>query len=269
MTISSQALITLQENYTDNSRFITKSLLMKDIFNKVRTVAQLDKHVILIGEVGVGKKRLAHTIHKSSRRAEGPFHSFYCIDLDESEFRDAFWEQIYFENEHLSLKYNVLEKASNGILFLDQFSELSDTLMLNMINSYIHGSKQLFRYNSGASPRLIMSVNQNAYKQLSQTAVWDQLLILLNPISIVLPPLRERKEDIPVLIEAILEEIRSSEPDCRKVRIASDTLRKCMAYDWPGNIRQLKNAILQGMVLSHCDVIEDHHLPFSMNWELP
>lgn len=248
---------------------ISESILMKDIFSKVKSVSSLDKHIVLIGEIGVGKKRLAQIIHKHSHRDQGPFYTFYCIDINEAKFKEAFWENIHFDNEHLQIKYKALEKAGGGILHMDQFSELSGDYMLNIVNSYIRGCNQLFKYNTSMSPRLILSVCQDAFQELVKTEVWDQLLELLNPISIMLPPLRERKEDIPALIKTFLAEAKSSEPAWSNLSITPEAVKECMTYSWPGNVRQLKNAILQGSVLSHGETIEIHHLPFSMNWKLP
>lgn len=249
--------------------FQTKSPLMKDIFQKVKSVAHLDKHLVLIGEIGVGKKSLAHAIHRNSSRAKGPFHSFYCMNTNEDEFKEAFWEQVHVENDHLILKYDVLEKASNGVLYLNKFSELSTSFKLNIIESYIHGCNQLFRYNVATSPRLIISLSQDSFQQFMKTAVWAKLLALLNPVSIMLPPLRERREDIPGFIGSFIEEAGKSEPAWYRLGITDDAIQECLAYKWPGNIRQLKNAIYQGALLSKGQLIESHHLPFSMNWQLP
>lgn len=265
------AIITYRlTNYEpEDSSFSTNSVLMKDIFKKVKSIARLDKHLILIGEIGVGKKRLAHIIHKHSHRKHGPFHSFYCIDMNEAKVKEAFWEHIYIENEHLHLKYDVLEKASGGILYLDQFSELSNSFMLNVIDSYIRGCNQLFKYNPVYSPRLIISISQDAFQRIINSEVWNHILKSLNPISIMLPPLRERKEDIPALIETFLDEVKNTEPEWHNLDIAPEAMSECLMYAWPGNVRQLKNAIMQGAVLSHGKIIECHHLPFSMNWKLP
>ncbi len=270
MKKSSNPKIPRALNYAaDESDFVTKSSLMRDIYNKLISIARIDKHVILIGEIGVGKNKLAHLIHSNSERAGGPFHTFHCIDMNEAEFKEAFWEQIEFEEEHLKLRYDVLEKASNGILFLDQFSELSATFMLNIIDSYIQGCQQLFRYSHAASPRLIISISQNAFQRLHQTEVWNQLLTSLDPLSLTVPPLRERKEDLPDLIDLFLAEVKASEPTWQELSIAPAAVEECLSYDWPGNIRQLKNAIFQGAVLSHGNTIECQHLPFSMKWKLP
>lgn len=242
---------------------------MKDIYQKVKSIAHLDKHLILIGEIGVGKKSLVHAIHRNSSRAKGPFQSFYCMNTTEDEFKEAFWEQVRIENEHLVLRYDVLEKASNGILYLNKFSELTDAFKLNIIDSYIHGCNQIFRYNFSTSPRLIISISQDSFQQFIKTEVWDKLLVLLNPVSIMLPPLRERREDIPAFIKTFIEEARTSEPAWHRLGISDDAMCECVAYKWPGNVRQLKNAIFQGALLSEGHMIESHHLPFSMNWQLP
>lgn len=247
----------------------SKSVLMQDIFNKVLRLSRRDTHVIIIGEIGTGKKWLARIIHENSQRASGPFHSFYCVDIDEAEYRDAFWEQLQFEEEHITLKYDAIEKASGGILYLDQFSELPDSYMVNIIDSYSKGCNQLFKYNMGIRPRLIISMNQDSYNSLLAAPVWDNLLQQLDPVAIMLPPLRERKEDIPMFIDLFLQEIREKYSEWRSVSMSAQAMYECFNYDWPGNIRQLKNALLQGAVLSYGGTIESHHLPFSMSWKLP
>lgn len=259
----------LQKPETGNIGKTSQSLLMQDIFSKVLSLSRLDTHVIIIGEIGTGKKWLAQIIHENSKRADAPFHSFYCVDIDESEYKDAFWEQLQFDEEHFTLKYDAIEKASGGILYLDQFSELPLSYMVNIIDSYIKGCNQLYRYDSNIQPRLIISMNQDSYNTLLNTPVWDILLQQLDPLAIMLPPLRERKEDIPMFIELFLQEIRDKYTEWKNVSISPQAMYECFDYDWPGNMRQLKNALLQGAVLSYGKVIENHHLPFSMSWKLP
>ncbi|MEX0609995.1 MAG: sigma 54-interacting transcriptional regulator [Balneolaceae bacterium] len=247
----------------------SKSILMQDIFNKILTIAKLDTHVIVIGEIGSGKKRLAQIIHENSSRAKGPFYSFYCVDVNEDEYKEAFREQLHLEEEHFILKYNAIEKACDGILYLDQFSELPPQLMLSIIHSYIKGSEQLYRHNQEIKPRLIISMNHESYHKVLSQPVWKTVLDLIDPVVIMVPPLRERKEDIPVIIDSFLNEIRGRYNDWKNLDISAQALRECFNYNWPGNIRQLKNALLQGAILSYGETIESHHLPFSMSWKLP
>jgi len=258
-----------KSEFENETEFQTKSPLMNDIYQKVKSIALLDNHLVLIGETGVGKKSLAHVIHKYSSRVEGPFHSFYCVSTNEEEFKEAFWEQVYVEYDHLHLKYDVLEKSSNGILYLNKFSELTHAFKLKIIDSYMHGCNQLFRYNIATSPRLIISFSLDTFQQFIKTEMWKKLLFLLNPVSIILPPLRERQEDIPAFIKLFIEEARNSDPAWSRLGITENAMRECIAYKWPGNIRQLKNAIFQGALLSQGNLIDTHHLPFSMNWQLP
>jgi len=255
-------------NLNIEPNFQSNSPLMKDIYKKVQRIAYKENHLILVGETGVGKKSLAQAIHRNSDRIKGPFYSFYCM-ANEDEFKEAFWEQVRVENDHLTLKFDLLEKASNGILYLNKFSELTTDFKLELIESYIHGCNQLYRYNLSASPRLIISINQNSWQGFIQTEEWNKILSLLNPVSLMLPPLRERKEDIPELIKIFIEEAKNSDSNWSNLRITDDAMRECLNYKWPGNIRQLKNAIFQGAVLSNGGLIESKHLPFSMNWQLP
>lgn len=242
---------------------------MRTILEKVLYVAKSDMPVILIGEIGAGKKRIAQIIHENSDRAAAPFHSFFCLDLTTDQYEEAFREQLHLSDDHFVLKYDVIEKASRGILYMNQFSELQPELMLNIIKAFLKGSSQLFRFSEEARPRLILSINLEAYADLIRVQEWQTILHLLNPYTIMIPPLRERKEDIPLLINDFLGNIRSKSSRYRKLSISQNALEACSSYNWPGNICQLHNALLQGAVLSHGKTIESHHFPFSMNWKLP
>ena len=253
---------------TDMS-FQTSSPLMKDIYEKVKNVSRLDKHLILIGESGVGKKNLAQAIHRNSTRSDGPFISFYCMSTNEDEVKQAFWETISVENGHVQLKFEVLEAARNGTLYLNKFSELTPSFMMNIIESYLHGCHQLFRYTVSSSPRLIISISQDAFQELVKTDTWEKLIVLLNAVSIILPPLRERPEDIHSLVEIFLSEARKANPTWIHLKMTKEALHECIRFNWPGNVRQLKNAIIQGALLSRGNTIESRHLPFSMNWQFP
>ncbi|MEX0648889.1 MAG: sigma 54-interacting transcriptional regulator [Balneolaceae bacterium] len=247
----------------------SKSALMRDIINKILGLAKLDSNVVIIGEIGSGKKRLARIIHQNSYRSNGPFHSFYCVDVNEDEYKEAFLEHLQFEENHIVLKYDAIEKARQGILYLDQFSELSPYFMLNIIHSFVHCSKQHFKYDKTNRPRLILSMNQESYQNIYNTSTWKSVLQLINPIGIMLPPLRERKEDIPMYIDFFLKEIKDKYQEWNDLKISSQAFSECSNYNWPGNLMQLKNAILQGAILSYGKTIESRHLPFSMSWKLP
>lgn len=242
-----------------------KSRLMKNIMSKILDIAKLETPVILIGEVGSGRKRMAQIIHENSSRVTYPFYSFYCVDLTNEEYEAAFREQLCFNDEYLTLRYDVIEKSSRGILYLDQFSELPAELMLKIIESYIKGSEQIFRYNKNARPRLILSVNMKSYGKLIEVQHWQTILHLLDPHTIMIPPLRERKEDIPLLIDSYIKAIKLTSKKFRQLSISNASIKACLAYQWPGNILQLQNALLQGAVLSGGKTIEDYHLPFALN----
>lgn len=247
----------------------SQSALMQDIFHKILRLAKLDSNIVIVGEIGSGKKRLAQIVHENSSRVNGPFHSFYCIDVNENDYKDAFWGRLKVKPDQITLRYDALEKSSEGILYLDQFSELPAEYMSNILTSYKKGCEQLFRYNKIAQPRLIISLNQESYQNIITGLVWKKVLDELNPVVIVLPPLRERKEDIPLLIDHFLNEIKKNESDFKNLKISEKALEECSNYKWPGNIRQLKNAVLQGAILSYGKTIESEHLPFSMSWQLP
>lgn len=247
----------------------SKSILMQDIFYKILHLAKLDSNVILVGEIGAGKKRLAKVIHESSNRAKGPFHTFYCLNVDEDEYKKAFWGHLQLEENHLSIKYDLLEKTINGTLYLDQFSELNSELMHSILISYKKGCDQIFRLqpNHKGKPRLVLSFNQEHYQNLITKPIWKELLNELNAVVIMLPPLREHKEDIPLIIDYFISEIRNRFIEYKNLTISGNALLACFNYDWPGNLLQLKNAIFQGAILSRGETIESNHLPLSMKLE--
>jgi DNA-binding NtrC family response regulator len=242
---------------------------MRDILNKILHLAKLDVPVVIIGEIGSGKKRLAEIIHHNSRRSEGPFYTYYCVDVDEEDVKEAFWERIEFDEDHIVLKYDVIEKSSGGILYLDQFSELPLSMMLNMVKSFNKSINQIYRYDRANRPRLLISLNQESYRKIMYTPEWDTILLELDPVVIMLPPLRERREDIPLIIQDYLDEIKTRSHKWENLNISAEALGECFNYHWPGNIRQLKNALMQGAILSYGQTIESSHLPFSMSWKMP
>jgi DNA-binding NtrC family response regulator len=141
--------------------------------------------------------------------------------------------------------------------------------MIDLVDSYLNSCKQLYRYVTTAQPRLIISFSQESYHEILNTEVWNELLEKLDPIAIMVPPLRERKEDIPIFIDSFLSQVKKITTDSNNLSISEQALHECMTYSWPGNIRQLKNAMYHAAILSHGQKIENRHLPFSMKWSLP
>jgi len=245
------------------------SALMQDIYHKVLQLAKLDSNVFIVGEIGSGKKKIAQIIHQHSNRSNKPFYSFYCVDVNENVYQDIFWGHLNFEENQLTLKYEALEQTQGGTLYLDQFSELDQKYKFNIVASIKKGINQLYRLDKSSSPRLVLSFNQESYHNLINSPIWESLLVQLDPVVIMLPPLRERKEDIPILINNFLNELKEQNTNYRKLTISPQALYNCINYSWPGNIRQLNNAILQGAILSFGQTIKSEHLPFTMNWNLP
>lgn len=267
--VESKSTLEIKNTLPEDIKKSFASLLMQDIFHKVLQLAKLDSNVFIIGEIGSGKKKIAEIIHQNSKRSTYPFYSFYCVDINEDDYKDTFWGHLNFVENQLTLKYEALEQTHGGFLYLDQFSELSHKYMVDILESIDKGINQLYRLDNTSKPRLILSFNQESYRDLINSSVWKILLAQLDPVVIMLPPLRERKEDIPILIDNFLKEIKEQNEDYNNLKISPQALYYCFNYSWPGNIRQLKNAIMQGAILSYGKTIEPEHLPFSMSWKLP
>src|SRR5699024_8799395 len=114
-----------------------------------------------------------------------------------------------------------------------------------------------------------ISINMDSYNNIINFPRWQMILDLLNPYIIMIPPLRERKQDIPLLIHSFLRDIKSKSTKFNELSISDEALKICSSHRWPGNIRQLHNALLQGSLLSRKKTIQSHHFPFSMHWKLP
>ena len=251
---------------------LTKSDLMKDIYSKLEKVAETDANVMLVGENGAGKNFAARLIHQQSLQNQGPFHAFFCSAVDESNFKRAFQGQLTFSNDTFEIEHPAVEKARGGLLYLDRFTDLSVENQVHLAE-IISGAQHNLDLYQGADPvpdlRVVLSVDKKAFRRMLQQDYWHYIMEHLNPISIWLPPLRAHREDIPPLVELFLSRFSYDLWNAPKqLEISLRALYKCISYHWPGNIRQLKNAILNAAVQAEDNYIKAQDLPFSLNWDL-
>lgn len=243
---------------------IGRSEKMQAVYELIELVAPSEATVLITGENGTGKELVALEIHHRSPRASGPFIVAHC-----SAYSPTLLESELFGHERgaftgaIKQKKGRIERAQGGTLFLDEIGDIApatQVLLLRFLQDKkferVGGEKTL-----EADVRILAATNRDLYESVQQGRFRDDLFYRLNVISIHLPPLRERKEDIPLLAQHFLEKYSQREKKSVK-HIAPDAMKLLLEYDWPGNVRQLENAISHAVVLVQSeDTITSAHLP--------
>ncbi len=242
---------------------ISRSATMQKIFAVLPAIAESTSTVLLLGETGTGKERLARALHEQSPRHTRPFVAVNCGALPdtllESELfgykRGAFTGASRDKPGRFAL-------AAGGTLFLDEISEVSPALqvrLLRVLQERVYEPLGAVR-SERADVRVIVATNKDLGRQVHLGLFREDLYYRINVVRIELPPLRDRREDIPILIEQFIA--RFNHLQQKSVQgIDSETLSLLMAHDWPGNIRELENMIERAFILCHSGVIGIEHLP--------
>ncbi len=231
---------------------VTRSPKMYDVFQLLDKVTDSNVPVLILGESGTGKELVARAIHENGPRSDKAFVSENCaaipVNLLESEFfghvRGAF-------TGATRDKRGLFEVADEGTLFLDEIADMSPEMQTKFLRVLQDGEirrvggKEIIKVNV----RIISATNKNIYELVRQNKFREDLLYRINVITISLPPLRERREDIPLLIDTFLQRVaeRGSE---KKKTIGRDAFHLLYQYDWPGNIRELQNEVERLAALS-------------------
>ena len=240
---------------------------MSELMGFVRKVAASEASTILIqGESGTGKDLIAKAIHYQSTRREKPFVAINCSAIPETLMEaELFGHEKGAFTDAKAMKKGLFEIADRGTLFLDEIGELSPFLQAKLLRVL---EDQVIRRVGGvkdmqADVRVIAASNRDLERAVQEGTFRQDLFYRLAIISIYIPPLRERKEDILPLVEFFIEHYN------RKFRksirgIGDDTRRLLLNHDWPGNVRELKNAIERAMILEDEPVLRPDYMPFSV-----
>ncbi|MBE0569743.1 MAG: sigma-54-dependent Fis family transcriptional regulator [Deltaproteobacteria bacterium] len=231
---------------------ISKNDEMLGIFDMVRTIARSNSTVLILGESGTGKELLARAIHEESDRKSAPFVSVSCAALSETLLESELfgYEKGAFTGAD-SLKRGKLEVARNGTLFLDEIGDISLKLQQDLLRVLEQkeftrvGGTQILMIES----RIIAATNRDLRKAIEEGKFRDDLYYRLNVISFRIPPLRDRKEDIPLLVESFIDKF-NIEMGKEIEGISDPVMRKLMEHPWPGNARELRNVIERAMVVA-------------------
>lgn len=252
----------LQKKYSFNN-IIGKSPAMQQVFEMISRVADGESNITIIGESGTGKELVARSIHVHSQRKSKAFVPVNCGAFPENLFESELfgYEKGAFTGAYRR-KPGLLEFAHGGTFFLDEICELSPTLQVKLLRML--QEKKIRRVGGNdlidVNVRIISASNRNLEDALKDGALREDLYYRLDVISIHLPPLRERKEDIPLLCGHFLEKYLKTSP--KTIRGIADEALICLEkYDWPGNVRELENVIERAITLAREEWIQVYDLP--------
>src|SRR5215470_4171862 len=226
--------------------FVGQSAVMRAIQTEVESVAFSDAKILITGETGVGKELVARVIHLSSARAAAPLVTLNCAGLPDSLLESELFGHVRgsFTGAYRD-KPGLLEMAPNGTVFLDEVGEMSMRMQVVLLRFLETGEIQRVgaeRSHARVNVRLITATNRDLQAQIASGAFREDLYFRLNVIRLWIPPLRERAEDIPLLIDYYLDNYaqahRVAAPE-----LSGEALEALQAYRWPGNIRELKNVV--------------------------
>lgn len=253
------------------SNIIGTSSKMNSIFQMMGKIARVDGTVLITGESGTGKELVARAIHFNGPRKDGPFVVVNCgaipKDLIESEFfghtKGAF-------TDAKTEKTGKVELAHKGTIFLDEVGELSPEAQVKLLRAL--GEKEIAKVGGTKTipidVRVIAATNKDLEGEMRKGSFREDLYWRLAVLSIHLPPLRERKSDISLLCEHLIEKY-NEEIGKEAKGVSEQALEHLMNYSWPGNIRELESVIYEAMVLSERPLIEEHDLPLRIRGTSP
>lgn len=263
----SRETLFLKEAYEERTRFesmIGQSRSMQAVFDFIKDIAPSEATILITGETGTGKGLAAKAIHSQSPRCEGPFVVVNCGAIPEHLMEsELFGHQKGAFTDAKETKKGRLELAHGGTLFLDEIGEIGMRMQIDLLRVL---EDRVFYRVGGTQPieadfRVITATNRDLEEAIANEAFREDLFYRLNVISFAMPPLRERKEDIPILVEHFLH--RYSQETNRPVDgISREALDEMMLYDWPGNVRELQNAVERAVVVGKSRKIKLVDLPF-------
>ena len=245
---------------------VGRSRKWQDVLGLASKVAATEATVLLGGESGTGKEVVARFIHRASPRQEGPFVALNCAALPEQLLEsELFGHEKGAFTGALATRAGRIEQAAGGVLFLDEVAEMSPSVQAKFLR--VLQEREYQRLGGArtlkAEVRVLAATNRNLKAAVSQGSFREDLYYRLAVFDIALPPLRDRPEDILLLVDAFLEEIGRSvgRPAAGVSREVRD---KLVAYRWPGNVRELRNAIERAVILCEGGLITSEHLPLGI-----
>ncbi len=256
----------LNEALSDRYRFgniIGKSNPMQEIYDLIRKVSQSKASVLITGESGTGKELIANAIHYNSPRKDRPFISINCGALTETLLEsELFGHEKGAFTGAVSMKKGRFELADGGTLFLDEVTEMTPSLQVKLLRvlqemefERVGGTRTI-----DVDVRILSASNKDIKEDVAEGLFREDLFYRLNVIHIEVPPLRERGEDIRLLVNHFIDKYAGDESS-EKIKLSPDAWKILFNYAWPGNIRELENVIERAVVLNNSGIISRDDLP--------
>ncbi|MFP5418193.1 MAG: sigma-54-dependent transcriptional regulator [Gammaproteobacteria bacterium] len=254
------------EQMSNQTTIITQDLGMQQLLETARQIAGTDCSVVIHGESGTGKELLARFVHQQSQRARGPFVAFNCGALhEELAASELFGHEKGAFTGAQATRIGLFEAAQGGTLFLDEVAELPLSMQIKLLR--VLQERELLRVGS-VSPvkidvRVVAASNRDLKAAVEDGRMRNDLYFRLNVVTLTLPPLRERRDDIPLLAYYLLRKYAAM-MDRNVQEITPEAMQRLADYDYPGNIRELSNFIERGVALAQGDTLGIEHLPQSL-----
>jgi two-component system, NtrC family, response regulator AtoC len=246
---------------------IGDSAALREVLDTIRQVAPSSANVLIEGESGTGKELAAHAIHNLSRRNKAKFVAVHCAALSPQLLESELFghEKGAFTGAH-ERRIGRFEQANGGTIFLDEVAEIDSSTQVKLLR--VMSEERAFERVGGnqtlrADVRIIAATNKNLETLVREGKFRDDLFFRLNVVRITMPPLRERKEDIPILIRGFLRHFcKANEKPL--VDLTADAMDALLTYNWPGNVRELRTAIEHGVVMATGPKITVRDLPMAL-----
>ena len=246
-----------------HGRLVGTSKAMQAVFRQIDLAGPTSAPVLIAGESGTGKELAARTLHEISPRSQGPFVAVNCAAIPETLLEsEIFGHEKGAFTGAMDRRIGCFELAHQGTLFLDEISEMSPSLQAKFLRILQDGALKRIggKAELRVDVRVLAATNRDPTKSLKDGTLREDLYYRLNVFTLTLPPLRTRREDIPLLVQAFLEEFNAKYE--RKVRgVDEGALRFLVGHDWPGNVRQLRNSMERAVIGCAGELITVAELP--------
>ena len=249
-----------------------ESIALREVLDIIRQVAPSSASILIEGESGTGKELAAHAIHNLSRRHKGKFITVHCAALSPQLLESELFghERGAFTGAH-ERRIGRFEQANGGTIFLDEIGEIDASTQVKLLR--VMSEARAFERVGGsqtltADVRIIAATNKNLETLVSAGKFRDDLYFRLNVVKLTMPPLRERKEDIPLLVRAFLRHFCKVN-ERPLLDLTADAMNTLLAYDWPGNVRELRTAIEHGVVMASGPKLTLRDLPTAVRQAAP